>query len=676
MPINPALLIAAPMLQDALVDKTGIPMANGIITCYQDNSRTTLKNWYYQSGTPGNYTYIRLPNPLTLSAAGTICDINGVDTIPFFYPYDEQDETISQPYYITIVNQFFTNQITRANFPYNRSTSTNTTETETINNLIINGGFWRNLQPNYINQTPISVSLNTYAAADNTVNVTVAPSQHDGFSFPDIRFLKNNITGTDTLTFTPFPASASPVIVQSGVTYTTPEYYINHQCTAAGSDESQKCYQFPIALHLNNLANIPFTASIQAQWGESGSNVIQLNLLQFTGTGTTSPTVTLIGGTSITLTSDWQNYVLTDIFPSLVGLTLSLGEDDAFYLQVAMPLNTTCSINFTKPALYLTTAAIPVNDFETYDQVDAIINSPRTGDVRTSMNDFYYYGWLPMNNGLIGFTNPGSNTSYVRANSDAWPLFNLLWTKGKVYDSGSNFNPLMQMYTNTAGTLAFTNYGTSAYADFIASSPSLALEIPYNMGRVILGTVPISALITANPTLDGYKIGVMASNSIPALLFTYSDITFRFGIFQGAPIVFTGTLPDVIVANAVYYAIPVTSSTFKIATTFLNALSSTAIAYGTTPGSSIIANLFPASSYEGEYAHTQLLNEMINHTHDPLSPGIDFVQNTGASGSAYVSIGANAGDLKTTTGNVTGYGSQVGFNVTQPGVYMNLFIKL
>ena len=46
--------------------------------------RTTLKNWYYQTGTAGAYTYEALPNPLTLSAAGTVCDDNGADVIPFF----------------------------------------------------------------------------------------------------------------------------------------------------------------------------------------------------------------------------------------------------------------------------------------------------------------------------------------------------------------------------------------------------------------------------------------------------------------------------------------------------------------------------------------------------------------------------------------------------------------
>ncbi len=41
MPINTTLLVDSPVLQDYLVDKdTGAPMANGVVTLYQDNSRT------------------------------------------------------------------------------------------------------------------------------------------------------------------------------------------------------------------------------------------------------------------------------------------------------------------------------------------------------------------------------------------------------------------------------------------------------------------------------------------------------------------------------------------------------------------------------------------------------------------------------------------------------------
>ena len=184
MPINPAKLIAAPMLQDFIIDKLAIPLAAGIITMYHDNSRTTLKNWYYQTGTPGAYTYIALPNPLTLSAAGTICDINGVDTIPFYYPFSELDENTPDPYYVTVYSASGTLQFTRANFPFNRGAGAVAT-VDTFNNLIINNGFWRNIQPNSpgianvsVILQPLMTTVNTY---DSNFSLTVAPSQHDGF---------------------------------------------------------------------------------------------------------------------------------------------------------------------------------------------------------------------------------------------------------------------------------------------------------------------------------------------------------------------------------------------------------------------------------------------------------------------------------------------------------------
>ena len=43
MAINTSLLVTAPVLQEAIISKTAVPLANGTITCYQDDSRTTLK---------------------------------------------------------------------------------------------------------------------------------------------------------------------------------------------------------------------------------------------------------------------------------------------------------------------------------------------------------------------------------------------------------------------------------------------------------------------------------------------------------------------------------------------------------------------------------------------------------------------------------------------------------
>jgi hypothetical protein len=84
MAILPELLVSAAVLQNILVGKDGLPLAAGVVTLYHDNSRQTLKNWYYQSGTPEHYTWTALPNPMTLSAAGTTVDNNGNDLDPFY----------------------------------------------------------------------------------------------------------------------------------------------------------------------------------------------------------------------------------------------------------------------------------------------------------------------------------------------------------------------------------------------------------------------------------------------------------------------------------------------------------------------------------------------------------------------------------------------------------------
>lgn len=760
-------LVAAPMLQDFLIDKDGTPMSGGTITMYHDNNRTTLKNWYYQSGTPGNYTYITLPNPLTLSAAGTITDINGVDTIPFYYPWSETDEDVHDPYYVTIVNYAMTNQITRANFPFEGGGGGGGGGVDTFNNLIINNGFWRNIAPNTLNVTPFTSF--TYSATNMTLNpagnlysVIVAPSQHDGFRYPDIEFQKNNQSGTDKVTFVPFPSSTSLLIANT----TTPEYYINHICSSPGTGETQKCYSFPISLHLNTLANVQFTFSIQAQNDvqtgvtTGAGNVINIFIYQDTGTG---GTVVPVGPPliSINLNSTWTVYPASGVFPSTAGLTLGQGADDAFYLQVQMPLNVGCGINFTKPSLYLTeTGVVPTTDFQTYDQVDAIINSPRLGDLRTSINNFYNYGWVPMNDGTIGIGGNTNNSNATnRANADTWQLYNLIWNIASPYSASGagTTNQLAQMYTKSM-TPTPIGYGpnisspSTAYADFTAGNQ---LSLSKMMGKVIMGSVPTSALLppnsqtvtsaqltgtfTAAPGADGLLLTstlpmvfgeqVQVSNSggglpgglapattyyaVPASATTFylaatlanaqvgtfqaystagtgtqSVQTFALvftsatamNLFKGDTVTFTntsgmltpGTLPTGITANVIYYANPISTTTFTIATTFANAINGNYILYaGAGVAPNTVFSQIPISTL-GEYDHTQLGIEVGPHQHFSLNNGF---WDQGVS-TTFGSSGGGNFIVASTTGLPSGSAAQATANVIQPATFYNMYIKL
>lgn len=651
MAINPALLIAAPMLQDSFVDKDGTPMSAGTVTCYADNSRTTLKNWYYQTGTPGNYTYVPLPNPLTLSAAGTIADVNGVDTIPFFYPFSEilsqTGQYVVERYYITIVNHSQTNQITRANFPYNIDESINGNVNPELDNLIINNGFWRN--------------AGTINASGVTQQI-ICPSQHDGFQYPDIQFIKNNTSATDTITFTKFPLSNMQALTGD----VTPEFYINHNCSNAGSSENQKCYQFPISLHVNVLANFEFTLTIQAQnvgGTGTGQNVIKLFLLQDTGTGTTPPTPVLVG--NITLNTSWTKYSFTSVFPATSGLTLGGGGDDAWYLQVQMPLNLDCSINFTRPSLYLAQTS-PTNAFLTYDQVDSVISSARTGDIRTSVNSFQPFGWVVMNDGTIG--NASSNAT-ARANIDTFPIFSVLWSLAKPYVSGTS-NPICQMF-NSSGTAV--TYGASAIADYNANNK---LALTKMMGKVFLGTVPLANLLAATPTVLGWSSVVTDSSSAGTLLLTTSASNLL-SMFKGQPVTFKntgGALNGSLVANAVYYLSPASSTTFVVSTTFANAMAGTYVAYGSAGSGTTTAYLQATGSTEGEYAHLQLGAEVGQHQHPLISP-----TQTGQAVISTFSLGGATTALTPTipaTVFTDFNAAPVAGNVTQPGVFYNIFIKL
>lgn len=657
MPINTDLLIAAPMLQDAFVDKDGTPMAGGTVTCYQDNSRTTLKNWYYQSGTPGNYTYIKLPNPLTLSAAGTICDINGVDTIPFFYPYSEADQTVRQPYYITIVNHAQTNQITRANFPF-LPDEDNVTGQGSHENYIINNGFWRNIG---------SQSLT------NVTDFVVAPSQHDGFVYPDIHFIKNITGGQDTVTFTKFPLTVDPILTDD----ITPEFYINHNCANTPTGETQKGYQFPISLHVNTLVSVQYTVTIQAQnvgGTAPGQNVINLFIVQNTGTGTVSPAPFLIG--SISLNSSWTKYQFSTVFPSTAGLTLGQGGDDALYLFVQVPLNASCNVNFTRPSIYLSDDP-PTNSFLTYDQVDSVISSPRTGDMRTSVNAFSPYGWVPMNDGVIGLINPGGVVSttttpgYVRADTDTWQLFNLLWSLAQPYDSGANFNPICQMFNNNGATLTATNFGANAYADFSAASPSKALQLTKMFGQTLMGSVPAANLQPFYASQSqGFNPGTI-TNVAGSITFAPTSIS---AFWTGAPIVFGiiggGAFPGNVVANAIYYVTNITGGTFQIATTYANAIAGTPKVAFTTAGSGVFMQFDRTGSSIGEHGHTQTIAELAAHQH--VLTGVTGTPQTfllAVGGSSYLSGAGGSGVT-----NITGSSSP--FNITQPGVFYNIFIKL
>lgn len=550
MAINESLLIMAPVLQDYLVDKdTGFPLAAGVVTLYEDTNRSILKNWYYQAGnTSDGYTFIALDNPLTLSSIGTIQDPNGNDVIPFFYPYDESAlSTEAQAYYITVYSSDNIPQFTRENFPYVPTSNVIIDINPTLKNYIINNEYWRNIG-----------SLD----AEETLCKIIAPSQHDNYDirddittgivdtdpdsktkvngcFSDIRFIKDVAGDADTVEF----KSMQGINLIDGIfTNVAPEYYIESRCTNADSEANLKCIQYPISMHISTLKDQPFTVVLWAR-NEGGSinNFIDLNIYVYTGTGANlnkDPSFLIPLGpndgrfTIANTSNEFISIVVSDIFPS-DDLNLGDTDDDALFLRVQYPVGADGGgefhISHTKPQLYLG-STIPSNDFDTYDEITAIVNSERTGDIKLTSNNFAPWGYAPMNNGTIG--NSDSNARTV-ANTSCWQLYQHLWY---LNFNSQNYAPL---YTNSGVGVP---YGVTPQSDW---SSDYQLTLLRALGQVFAGTT--ATIDPAQTFTTNFAVNTSA--------LTVSIDAFRYA--TGTPVQLYnsgGALPTGLSVGVTYYA--------------------------------------------------------------------------------------------------------------------------
>lgn len=162
--------ITATDLSPYLVDKTsGMPLANGVVSFWQDDSRTTPKLVYQLTGAPPNYTYTPLPNPIILSNTGTLQDSSGNNIAVYYFPYDSTaPDAAVQLYYITVTDSLGATQFTREAWP-NIATNESVTLTQAnISNQLTNPQFAQVL-------FDASNALHITVAGAGTKNVNIAP---------------------------------------------------------------------------------------------------------------------------------------------------------------------------------------------------------------------------------------------------------------------------------------------------------------------------------------------------------------------------------------------------------------------------------------------------------------------------------------------------------------------
>lgn len=630
MTINTALLVAAPMMVNYFVDKvTGLPLAGGYVSLFKNNNHQEYKNWYMQVNQGGNYVFEPLANPLQLSASGTIVDTFGKVVVPYYYPYNEDDDSAlpaEETYFISVKNVQNQEQFTLENFPPLPGTPT-ISDVPTHQNYIVNNRFWYNSG----NGQPLTLTDDT--------NRMVCPSQHDTFRYSDIRFRKSVTGSVETCTFQKF--AAGEVSFSNAV---TPEYYIEHHCVTPTSGETYKMYQFPISLHIQTLESQLATFTF---FGSNLSPVddatVKVYILQDLGTGITDATP--LFKQTYNLTSQWSQYTVSFSFPTAVGANPSAVGDDALYVQIWLPLDSAFDLGIALPSLYLGTE-LPTNEFVTYDMIDSIIFTPRTGFLRFDSNVFgtegnNTFGWVAANGQNIG----SSGSSATSKGTQLWPLYNLFW------------NNYSQAVIPVNGTR-----GGSAYADFIANK---YMTIPNLCGRS-----PMVANASVPPAGMAFTVAGSGDN------FILTDYT---GFETGSPVhLVGGSLPTPFSTVPTYFVINNTTS-LELAETIEDAINNVPISTTSAGSGTIIsATLFEG----GEAKHTQTIPEMPSHNHT-FRATEDGSQ--GGTPSQYLRQDAGGGlaplpgagySIQEAIGTTDDTGGGDPFNVIHPVFYINAFFKL
>lgn len=618
-------------------DLTGKPLGAGYIAFFDSLNKTQQKLIFEDPAGAFPWPTSTIPN---VGSQGVLIDENGTQG-PFYASFDSDNP--DDLYYIEVYDTNGILQWTMDDFiPGSGGGGGVITEAFDIENLVNNNVFYRNVGP----ISPLS-TFNKLAPGNH---VGLAPTSSN--AGPDILFLKNNTSGTDSISFPNFTLGSTELAGDI-----TPESYLHFTCTSAGSSETTKCVQFPLNPQVQNLSNEQVIGTIWARCS-GGNNQLSVYARQFFGDGAGASLDVRTLLSIFTLTSSWSKYVFTGVIPSVSGKTPGACGNDATFLQVELPFDATTSIDFIKPCLYLGDVT-PDFDFQEYDSIEAITNSPRTGDIRISLNSHSFWGWVPMNDGTIGSATSNATT---RANIDTFPLYNEIWTK---MQANQNFAP---MYTSAG---ALVTYGASSILDFTANNQ---LALTKSLGQVFGGT---SNLIPSGQ--------VYSADNATSILTATNTMNFP----TGTPLIPTnsgGAAPTGIVVGQVYYSIYISATTFKIASTLANALSGTAVTFSDngTGTNTITVYADAIGTYYGERkavgSHTHTLGSAAGVRANTNLPS-DQIFGSGVGGSFHGNI-FNPDSTSMTAQNpwyltgITDVNDNPQTYNLQPTTWMNVFIRL
>jgi len=533
----------APSLQDYFVNKTtGLPLSGGFVYFYQDNNRSSLKTVYeLVDGGSSNYSYAALPNPVTLSAVGTMADNAGNDIIPYYYPYDSNGNV--QLYYIYVTDANGVEQFTRSAWP---NLVAQTEMATNFENFMSNGQFTYNSPPN----GNVSAATTFVAPGGWIYDRSTGASDTDNVSFP--RFNE----------YTQDPENA-------------PRYAANIQCLSAGNATYK--YFGARFYNVNTFASDTQEYTLGFYALASSSFTMNVYVRKYFGTGgsPTSTVTTNVGSVVIPTSYGNAPYALSFTFGGNESYSLGTNNDDYVDVLLGLPLSTAFSVSVTDMMLVLgeqTSLSYPV---ETASQqaYQSFVGSQAINTYQSYANNYLPVVYSP--NGYIPFSGdvgrivsrvqttapigelPLTGGTYVYSNtsSDLIPysrLGNILWNSSAneyIWGTGSNFVTALISTGATADVMLFGNEGGSsqvAAADgatstgftFTTICSAKSAAIPYNVQAVFAGSAYSNGFIVRG--IVGGSVTAVNAGTSSFSVSQYRNNNFEYQFFSVVPIAGSG----------------------------------------------------------------------------------------------------------------------------------------
>jgi hypothetical protein len=339
MSLNPRYVLA-PSLQEYFVDRdTGAPLAGGLIFTYSDVNRTTPKTVYELQGNQANYTFAPLPNPIVLSAAGTIVDNNYNDIIPYWYPFDSEGNL--ELYYIVVQNSLGVEQFVRAAWPYPIIGGGENTSSNGLLNYIPNGQYREHINLSAETDPPYELQPGVNVIAQGGMYIR----------------LDDAATSTNTWTYITEPYTLNPP--------QSPRFVGNLICSNPNPVEGIKSHGVKFA-DVNKFSAPPGAGGINQAgiytygfWGEATTSVpFSIQIVKFFGTGGNPSALvrTPVFTGEFTTTGQFFNFDLD--FGSNANYILGTNNDDYVAIEISVPTSSFLNVTLADHALVPFVAAL------------------------------------------------------------------------------------------------------------------------------------------------------------------------------------------------------------------------------------------------------------------------------------------------------------------------------